>query len=414
MEDIYGFKSIIKNNIIKCSEDIYNFIQDNLSSKDFLNKLESSWKKQVKISFAIMTFNEERCIKRCIESINNFADEIIVIDTGSTDNTINIINSFFPDVKVYTHLWKNDFSYIRNLFSKYTSNDWIFQIDADEYFDSNDFSEVKKFICILENIPIEPKIISPKLIDHDYSETLHTKRIYKKNSKLQYHGLIHEELRYDNSINTPYLIISNCFFHDGYKSDIIHNKQKNLRNVSLLKKMIEIEPNNIRWYYFLARDSFTLEYPREYIQDILEKGLKLSEFDNVDFKTGILSRLMELNLDNLSLISKYVSIAKEINSNCMDTYYYELISKQAFFIDNIKNLTTKSINIITELDEPFSLINSNGDHLFLSWGWGYFWSQNYDLAFTMWDKIKSCDIRKKLDNDLMLLNNNISKFFDSK
>lgn len=414
MEDKYGFKSFVENNIIKCSEDISTFFSDNLYSAEFLRKLEICWENGIKLTFAIMTFNEERCIKRCIESIQNLADEIIVIDTGSTDNTINIIKQFFPGVKVYYHLWKDDFSFIRNLFAQYASNDWIFQIDADEYLDINNCEEIKKAICLLDHTPYETKIISPILVDHDFSETLHTKRIYKKNTNLKYHGLIHEELRFNNSIKTTYLIISNKFFHDGYKKEIIESKQKYERNVRLLKQMIEMEPNNIRWYYFLARETYALEYPRHFIQGILEKGLECTENDYVDFETGILSNLMELNLDNTPLLTEYAVRAKEKNSNLMDIYYYELIGTHSMLINNMDSLISKSIKEITELDDPFSLINSNGDHLFLSWGWGYFFSRNYELAFLMWEKISSDDFKRKLEKDLLSINNYISTFINNK
>ena len=53
-----------------------------------------------KISVCIMTYNEERCLKRCIESIWDIADEIIIIDTGSTDNTNNILKEFNDKIKL--------------------------------------------------------------------------------------------------------------------------------------------------------------------------------------------------------------------------------------------------------------------------------------------------------------------------
>lgn len=414
MEDINGFRLIIEKNIIKSSDNISQFFSDNLYSEEFLRNLEITWNNKLKLTFAIMTFNEERCIKRCIESIHNIADEIIVIDTGSTDNTVKIINEFFPSVKVYTHIWKDDFSYIRNLLSEYSSNDWIFQMDADEYLDLNNCEEIKKIICIFDNTPFEPKVISPILVDHDFSETLNTKRIYKKRENLKYHGLIHEELRFNNSIKIPFLIISNKIIHDGYKKEIMDNKKKYERNSKLLKKMVEIEPNNIRWYYFLARETFALEYPRHYIQDILEKGLECTENDEVDFETGIISNLMELNLDNIPLLSEYAFKAKKKNSNLMDIYYYELVGNHAMAIDNLGNLIKESIKEVAHLDDPFSLINSNGDHLFLAWGWGYFFSRNFELAFLMWGKISSGVLIEKLDKEIQLINNSISLYFNNK
>lgn len=412
MKDKYEFRNIIKNNILKGSSNILNFLNENIDSNEFIDKLEASWESKIKLTFSIMTLNEERCIQRCIESISSIADEIIVIDTGSTDNTINIIEEYFPDVKVYKHLWEENFSQIRNLFNEYSTNDWIFQIDADEYLDINTCEEIKKIICIIDNIPIEPKMISPTLVDHNLSENMFTNRIYKKHENLKYHGIIHEELRFNNSINIPNIIISNKFFHDGYKQDVIKNKNKYNRNVDLLKKMIDIEPQNIRWYYFLARDAFTLNYPKEYIRKILKKGLEYTDNDYLGFEVGILSKLIELELEDNNSITEYISLAKKISPDCMDIYYYELLKDQGNIIEILNGITKHSISQIIELEKTFSLINSNGDHLFLLWGWGCFCSKDFNLAFSLWRKIKSPEIIENLKKNLNEINNFISDYIN--
>lgn len=79
-------------------------------------------------SVIIICKNEERVIKRCIESIqknlkNN--DEIIVVDTGSTDNTIKIISSI-ENVKLFNYEWKDDFADARNFGISKAKKDWIF------------------------------------------------------------------------------------------------------------------------------------------------------------------------------------------------------------------------------------------------------------------------------------------------
>ncbi|MGR5984730.1 glycosyltransferase [Bacillus cytotoxicus] len=62
------------------------------------------------------------------------ADEIIVLDSGSTDKTRDIIIKSFPEVTLHTVQWKEDFSFCRNTLVDYSSGDWIIQIDADEFF----------------------------------------------------------------------------------------------------------------------------------------------------------------------------------------------------------------------------------------------------------------------------------------
>jgi glycosyltransferase involved in cell wall biosynthesis len=74
--------------------------------------------------------NEDACLGRCLESVHRFVDEIIVVDTGSTDNTVHIAESY--GAKLYHHPWENDFSKHRNQSLSYATGDWIQQVDADE------------------------------------------------------------------------------------------------------------------------------------------------------------------------------------------------------------------------------------------------------------------------------------------
>lgn len=83
------------------------------------------------ISCCIITKNEEDNISDCIKSIIDIVDEIIILDTGSKDKTIEIAQSF-AKVKVYETLWKDDFSKARNECIDYASGDWLLIIDADE------------------------------------------------------------------------------------------------------------------------------------------------------------------------------------------------------------------------------------------------------------------------------------------
>ncbi len=83
------------------------------------------------ISVVILTYNEENNIKDCIDSVYGFADEIFVVDSGSTDNTLTILNGY-PEVKVINHPFEN-YSQQRNwaINTLPFSTDWILNMDAD-------------------------------------------------------------------------------------------------------------------------------------------------------------------------------------------------------------------------------------------------------------------------------------------
>ena len=93
-------------------------------------KLKST--SQIKITACYMVKNESKNLPRSINSVKGSVDELIVIDTGSSDNTIEIAESF--NAKVINVPWTDDFSAPRNIAIDNATGDWIIFLDADEYF----------------------------------------------------------------------------------------------------------------------------------------------------------------------------------------------------------------------------------------------------------------------------------------
>lgn len=83
-----------------------------------------------KVSFSIIGRNEEKVIRGCLESIKPFAYEIIFVDTGSTDKTIDIVKEYTD--KIYHFEWIDDFAAARNYALSFCTGDWVFSIDCDE------------------------------------------------------------------------------------------------------------------------------------------------------------------------------------------------------------------------------------------------------------------------------------------
>src|SRR3989338_10012371 len=96
------------------------------------------------LSACMIVKNEEKFLAQCLQSIKNAVDEIIVVDTGSTDRTVEIAQSF--GAKIYYHPWRNSFSEARNHSLSYATCDWILQIDADEALEQSDIPLLHKLI----------------------------------------------------------------------------------------------------------------------------------------------------------------------------------------------------------------------------------------------------------------------------
>ncbi len=85
----------------------------------------------MKINLVMIVKNEERSLERCLRTVDNLVDEVIVVDTGSTDKTVEIAEEM--GAKVFSFTWVNDFSAARNYALEQSDADWNLVLDGDEY-----------------------------------------------------------------------------------------------------------------------------------------------------------------------------------------------------------------------------------------------------------------------------------------
>ncbi len=85
----------------------------------------------MKINLVMIVKNEERSLERCLRTVDNLVDEVILVDTGSTDKTMEIAKEM--GAKVYTFAWVDDFSAARNFALDQSDADWNLVLDGDEY-----------------------------------------------------------------------------------------------------------------------------------------------------------------------------------------------------------------------------------------------------------------------------------------
>ncbi|MBS3100698.1 glycosyltransferase family 2 protein [Candidatus Woesearchaeota archaeon] len=96
------------------------------------------------ISLCMITKNEGRYLEQCLNSVGEIADEIIIVDTGSTDKTKEIAKKF--KAKIIDFKWIDDFSAARNESLKHATKDWILVMDADEVIEEKDLKKIKDAI----------------------------------------------------------------------------------------------------------------------------------------------------------------------------------------------------------------------------------------------------------------------------
>lgn len=187
----------------------------------------------MKISVCVITKNEEKNIGRLLKSCEGSADEIIVVDSESTDDTVRIAERC--GAKVYTRPWTNDFAAARNFAVEQASGDWVIILDADEYLQEGCAGYVRDEIARADREGFHFLLTHNHDIRQDTGEitgSYYGERIFKRIPSIRYHNAIHEYLwNSDGGMHRAYTD-KFSIFHTGYEPSLIKNKLE--RNLALL------------------------------------------------------------------------------------------------------------------------------------------------------------------------------------
>lgn len=211
-----------------------------------------------KISACMIVKNEEELLSNCLNSIKDAVDEIIIVDTGSTDDTVGIAKYF--GAKVYHHPWNDSFSESRNLSLNYASGDWILQIDADEELEQAD---IPKLQSAINNPRYNGIVVVIHSIIKDNVHKFYNTRIFRR-SKGFYKDIIHEQIITEGE-RLPTEI---RLYHHGYNLDEKRMQIKWQRTTRLLKKQIEQNKFDSFAWFNLIRNYRT----QELFQDGINAG----------------------------------------------------------------------------------------------------------------------------------------------
>lgn len=214
------------------------------------------------VSVCIIAKNEEKYIGECLRRLSRYDWEIVVVDTGSDDRTVEIARSYTPHV--YHFDWINDFSAARNYSISKANNDYILAVDCDEYLETDDSAaesisgltgQIAPHQAGLLNL-LNPSAEAPVSTKTSFSaagnvkteadsapeEALHmihdrVARFFNRKYTC-YKGSIHEQLVSKSGKALEFIPLPLTFYHMGYSSIDI-KKEKASRNISLLEAELQ-------------------------------------------------------------------------------------------------------------------------------------------------------------------------------
>ena len=224
----------------------------------------------VRIAAAVIAKNEERTIAACLNALKSAVDQIVVIDTGSTDKTVEIAKKHGAEVHPFT--WDDDFSAARNEALKHIQADWVLWVDADEIFDPEDVNVPRIAGGLYQELdpPSVLRIIQVNMIDGKPEPNYDMSRFFPMRFGLRWWGRIHEQIGppsgglFSELYARPVVRIR--VNHDGYDPTIMQAKGKLERNITLLKKSVEDDPNDIGSLGFLGREYYLTQQYEEAVR----------------------------------------------------------------------------------------------------------------------------------------------------
>ena len=194
--------------------------------------------KMVTISLCMIVKNEEKILERCLDSVADLVDEIVIADTGSTDATREIARRYTE--KVYDFPWTDDFSAARNFVFSRATREYIYSADADEVLSPENR---ERFRLLKETLLPEVEIVQMKYANqlqfntvYNYDEEYRPK-IFKRKRDFVWEAPIHETVRLEPVIYDSDIVITHLPQESHAKRDLA-NFQKHWRQGYRLPKRL--------------------------------------------------------------------------------------------------------------------------------------------------------------------------------
>lgn len=309
-------------------------------------------------SICIITKNEEKNIERCLNSIQHFDCEIIVVDTGSTDLTKEVAQNY--KAKVYDFEWINDFSAARNFSISKATYDWILVLDSDEWAEE---SCPEEFMLLARQYPAcIGRLKRKNLMPGENRQRIYTDMVERFFNRRYYHyeAPIHEQVTPLTS-QTPYTFeIPLTVLHSGYIGTEEELEAKRIRNMTLLQKELEKYPDDPYLYFQIGQEYYCMD---DY-ETAVRYYSKVLEFD------------LSPTLEYLRLtIQAYGSCLLHLNRIDEALQFEQIYSTFAtnpdfvFLMGRIYYRSGQPIKAMSEFIKATSMDNpcSEGTNTFLSW-----------------------------------------------
>ena len=210
---------------------------------------------QPTLCLAMIVRDEETNLREWLPAASTFCDEIVIVDTGSTDGTITLLESL--PIRLFHQPWAFDFALHRNFGLDRVTSDWILILDADERLDEAGWTSLPPLISVEQNLAylfqVKNYHTSGDLSSFDLMSSY---RLFRNGYGIRYEGAVHNQLApaieracIEHSKGTAHadLVIE----HFGYALDKQAMRAKQTRIYSMVKQQLALTPDDSYYLYHL-------------------------------------------------------------------------------------------------------------------------------------------------------------------
>ena len=254
------------------------------------------------LTLSMIVKNEENYLEDCLNSVKDLVDEIVIVDTGSTDRTIDIAKKH--GAKIFNFKWIDDFSAARNYALDNSSGDWILYLDADERLSPQSKDELLSLTSEKNKTAYYCKVNSinetnnqPAIMDYV--------RLFSRDESVKFEGKIHEQI--ENSLRKAGYAIKQSaieIIHVGYNITEEKLKLKAERNLNLLLNEYEKQPTSY------------------YAYQIGQTYGKLSNKENAEKYFNIALKDVNLNNAYKSIAYRYIALNLAEKGDWENAYHF--------------------------------------------------------------------------------------------
>jgi len=204
------------------------------------------------VSLCIIAKDEANCITACIQSAAGLVEEIILVDTGSSDRTVELAGKL--GARTLSFDWSEDFAAARNFGLFQATGDWILVLDADEILESVNREALTRLLTAPR---VEGYFLTIRSLLGNGEEEVSDQviRLFKNNPLYRFEGAIHEQVAASirrHSGDSALALADIAIFHTGYLQERITTKAKHQRNIGVIKQALAANPEDPFLLYSLG------------------------------------------------------------------------------------------------------------------------------------------------------------------